>query len=108
MKTLITKNTWNTFSKCGWGNGYVAIPKGNKFYGMPYNNIPVNVHGGLTFSELVDEDFMTQWELTDDYLGMWVVGFDTCHYGDNKEKWTKEKVQEETDDLLNQLIELSK
>jgi len=32
-------------------NGYVALPKGHPCYGKGYDNIDVEVHGGLTFSE---------------------------------------------------------
>jgi len=42
---------------------------GHKYHGMNYDNIPVDVHGGLTYSRL-DEN------------GSWKIGFDTAHYGD--------------------------
>jgi hypothetical protein len=51
-------------------NGYVAIPKGHKMWGKNYDFVPVEVHGGLTYS---DEDKET---------GEWVVGFDCSHAGD--------------------------
>lgn len=73
----------------GWGNGYVNLPKWHKYYGVHYDNIPVDVHGGLTYSEQEG-----------DY---WVVGFDTCHAWDTMEKWPKEKVLEEAIQLMNQL-----
>lgn len=75
----------------GWGNGYVHLPKGHKYYGVNYGDIPVNVHGSLTYSEQEG-----------DY---WVIGFDTAHFGDTLEKWPREKVLEETERLLKQIIE---
>ena len=52
-------------------NGYVRLPKGHKFYGKGYDDIPVECHGGLTFAgELEDGD--------SDYY----IGFDTAHFQD--------------------------
>ncbi len=48
--------------------GYVILNKDNKYFGKHYDEIPVEVHGGLTYSEEEDGD--------------WVVGFDCAHYGD--------------------------
>jgi hypothetical protein len=54
-------------------NGYVAIPKGHRCHGSNYdwfNDRDVEVHGGLTYSELDKE------------TGEWVVGFDCNHAND--------------------------
>ena len=48
--------------------GYVILTKDNKFYGKHYDDIPVQVHGGLTFSDF--------------YEGDWMIGFDCAHHGD--------------------------
>ena len=48
--------------------GYVVLTKDNKFYGKDYDDIPVQVHGGLTFSSEVN--------------GEWLIGFDCAHHGD--------------------------
>lgn len=85
----------------GWGNGYVALPKGHPWYGMDYNEIPVDIHGGLTFSQLAsnwaeDHDFDPE---------SWVIGFDTAHYGDNITVWPKERVEEEAINLFNLALE---
>ena len=93
-----------TVTLFGWGNGYVVIPKGHPAHNINYGEIFVDVHGGLTFSNNVDslnkEDFP---ELTNEMAGCWVVGFDTAHFGDNLENWTKERVIDETNDLRLQL-----
>jgi len=90
MKLLISDRPWEhepdneewvhdlTGYKCtiwrhpthGQLNGYVAIPKGHEMWGKGYDDIPVEVHGGLTYAS---ED-----EKTDE----WVVGFDCNHYND--------------------------
>ncbi len=107
MKTVILESHIPGYG--GWGNGYVVIPDGNKFHGMHYDEInnSVDVHYGLTFSELVDEEIKNTWGLDDSDLGSWIVGFDTLHHGDDINKWPMEAVQGEADNLLEQLIELS-
>lgn len=46
-------------------NGYVKIPEGHHWYGLDYDDINVDVHGGLTFSNAAG----------------W-IGFDCLHSGD--------------------------
>lgn len=86
---------------CGWGNGYVGVPEGHPAYGKHYDEMydKIDVHGGLTFSEHYDDvkDFPKSMR------GMWIFGFDTCHYGDTPQKWTIEAVQAETERLRDQL-----
>jgi hypothetical protein len=90
----------------GWGNGYVILPEGHKYHGVHYDSILVDVHYGLTFSELVTDTLIDKWpELTEADKGGWIVGFDTLHYGDTSEKWPKEAVQAEADNLMSQLNE---
>ena len=107
MESFIRENTWLTSRACGWGNGYVLIPTTSKLHGVNYNLLndleQIFVHGGLTFSELVDVEMCESWGLKDDSIGMWCVGFDTAHYGDDKTRWTEERVQKEADNLLSQL-----
>jgi hypothetical protein len=50
--------------------GYVVIPKGHRVWGKGYDDVDVDVHGGLTYA---DEDKET---------GEWVFGFDCSHGGD--------------------------
>ncbi|MDW0189352.1 MAG: hypothetical protein QOA70_06845 [Nitrososphaeraceae archaeon] len=90
----------------GWGNGYVAIPQGHPCFGMDYDtiheNYSIDVNGGLTFSA---EDIQGQPEST---KGMWIVGFDTLHYGDTPSRWpNKESVMAEANSLLQQLNEIN-
>lgn len=59
----------------------------------------INVHCGLTYSEKIREEFIEKAEFLDSEKPdeeYWVFGFDTCHFEDNKDNWTKEKVIEET------------
>jgi hypothetical protein len=92
----------------GWGNGYVIIPKGHALHGIDYNEInksfDVNVHGGLTYSELIDEEFVENIKNLHSYdIGCWMIGFDTAHYGDSLQKWPRAKVLLEANSLLQQV-----
>ena len=117
MKTLIRENDFlprgfGSFSMdFGWGNGYVLIPREHCLWGVDYDNIPVDVHGGLTFSTLVipamlenDNQGNPHWPgLVKEDVDCWMVGFDTVHCRDTLVKWPKEAVQAETDHLKEQL-----
>jgi hypothetical protein len=94
MKIRIKKNTWLKTLDVGWGNGYCYLEDTHPLYGVHYDviNEQVSVHGGLTYSEKEG--------------GFWVVGFDTAHYQDTSENWTKARVITETKHLRNQLIQL--
>ena len=58
--------------------GYVGIPEGHPWHGMPYSSIPVRCHGGLTYSKLQNENVRHSPETA----GHWWVGFDCGHSGD--------------------------
>lgn len=55
--------------------GYVAIPKGHRYYGTEYDFLDIDCHGGLTYSD-------SGYPLDD---GNWYIGFDTAHLGDGKD-----------------------
>ena len=76
----------------GWGNGYVGLPFWHPWYKMHYDKIPVDVHGGLTFSNLDDES------------DLWIIGFDTNHGGDNTVNRSFMWVEEETHRLQSQCL----
>jgi len=107
IKKVVLENNWLSSLNVGWGNGYVVIPKGHKLHGVHYDNIEgIDVHGGLTFSECADKELIKTLGLSDNDLGSWVIGFDTCHYADNKMNWPKYQVELETQRLLEQVINL--
>lgn len=110
LNNTINKHLNSIGLKGGYANGYVAIFKNHPYYGKSYDEIDINVHGGLTFSESGDktkELFKDiEWiegdikELNKDW---WIFGFDTCHYMDSLENWPKEAVIAETINLKKQL-----
>lgn len=105
--------------ECGAANGYVAVPPSNFFYGLDYDDevlAEIDVHGGLTYSSSADvfkancvlndakPCYITAAdtrEIPDDW---WVIGFDTCHAGDNSTNWPVERVMSETWHLYYQLL----
>lgn len=104
----IGKHTLST----GTYNGYVALSPNHRFYWYDCDSIPVRVHGGLTLG-CNGSDFPKTWfdsieiltrgvtEIPKDY---YVVGFDTCHYGDTPENWNRGAVIRETLLLKKQLL----
>jgi hypothetical protein len=115
MHWFIRKNSFNGHrlsNDYGWGNGYVIINKEHPLYGKHYNDFDIEVHGGLTFSEkvtqkMIDNEHWKNYLLQED-LDKWVFGFDTCHYNDNLENWTKKKVEIETANLYYKLLTYNK
>ena len=95
----LLENTWMTEypnSLHGWGNGYVLLPPEHPMYNVDYEDINVEVHGGLTYSA-------TQAE-----TGLWMLGFDTGHLDDNQTNCDKDYVREQTNLLRIQLEDMVK
>lgn len=84
----------------GWGNGYILIPMEHELHNIHYDNIDIEAYCGLTFSEIITEDRIDSWKLSEDMLGMWAIGFDTAHYGDTKSNRSKDWVLIETYRLM--------
>jgi hypothetical protein len=81
-------------------SGYVVIPEGHPFYQMDYFDIPVEVHGGLTFGQTI----IPGAAILSDLVGKFVIGFDCGHLGDTIEKCNVEYVKRELERLVDQLI----
>jgi hypothetical protein len=118
LYTLVIKNIKLGFGlTTGWGNGYVLLPKSHPFYNMDYDDIPVRVHGGLTFGELFNPEYIISWINNRDYYcdisieelqelkDYYIIGFDTCHYGDNMDNCSLDFVIEEANYLLEQCLD---
>ena len=94
----------NANFNCGYANGYVAIPPNHPLPEVDYNMIDIEIHGGLTFSELVDSTFLKNFisaefidgKVPDKY---WVLGFDTMHVGDTLDSCPREYVIDEVNKL---------
>lgn len=82
----------------GYANGYVALPEDHKWYSMPHDDVPVEIHGRLTYSAYL-VDGSTPLHFHND---LWVLGFDTCHDGDNLGNWSRENCYKEVMRLVEQ------
>lgn len=61
-------------NKMGTWCGYVALKKGDPFYGVDYDGIDIDVHGGLTYGEHVI--------ITETKEECYMIGFDCNHIND--------------------------
>jgi hypothetical protein len=41
---------------------YVKVPNNHKFYGIDYQNMDIKAHGGLSFSEKIENDWWVGWD----------------------------------------------
>ena len=104
FKCLVLDSPFQSF------NGYVALTKKHPCYGLDYDDIPVNVHGGLTYADYGGEEIKEEGVLWENPELYW-IGFDTAHLGDwvgyaperGGKRWTIEMVAEETEQLAKQL-----
>ena len=62
--------------------GYVAVTPDHQFYEHDYYDVPVDVHGGLTYANPCGDVIC---HVPDDPESddVWWFGFDTAHYGDH-------------------------
>jgi len=105
---------------------YVRIPKEHPFYKVPYYRIPIDCHGGLTFSDFTD--FAPLKKLVYDstfhgffWSGKWVkeniqkgywIGWDYAHFGDwmpympeeGCKKWTPDEIALEAKLVIEQIV----
>ena len=67
----------------GLGNwcGYVGLPPGHPAYGKKYDEVPVSVHGGLTFANEC-HDHICHVPDKDEPDHLYWLGFDCAHAGD--------------------------
>jgi len=93
-RKLINSSFVGGLMELGWGNGYVGLPKWHPWFDMGYDDIPVDIHGGLTYAAMYKEE------------GLWVIGFDTGHYNDNMTNCSFEYVKQETHRLMKQCYDV--
>ena len=93
--------------------GYVILTEDNKYFGKFYDDIPINCHGGLTFSD--SKISFLEW--SEKYKCMvrtsikdkWIIGWDYAHYGDYTvfdrygDRHTTEEILKECKNVINQL-----
>lgn len=91
---------------------YVELPREHKYHGLEYDDIPIECHGGLTYSSNDGIVFPKENENHKD--GFW-IGWDYAHLGDyvynsfysclhEEKQWTTEEIFEEVKDVIEQLV----
>jgi hypothetical protein len=99
IQTHKVKCTWLSGMKHGWGCGYVGVPKNHPWWGLDYDDVQVDIHGGLTYGRNkhpeADEQTPTDF---------WWFGFDTAHFGDNLETCPESYVDSEIESLKQQAL----
>jgi len=70
----------------GFLRGYLRLPPSNRFHGKGYDEIDVDVHGGLTFFHHSLNIDMNRW---DENTGGWWIGFDCGHFMDTIPNYKK-------------------
>lgn len=83
---------------------YIKVPKDSIFYNICYDEIPIDIHGGLTYGEIEENEF-------------W-IGWDYAHYGDytfnsifnngNEVKYNVDSILVDVKSAVNQLNTLLK
>lgn len=89
---------------------YIKIPKENRYYEKQYDDIDLDVHGGITYvgSEL--------WIGKNEKVDGWFIGWDYAHCCDyagyyekidgslyNLKRWTTEEIYEEVKEVCYQI-----
>jgi hypothetical protein len=81
LDCLMVRNRWGVWC------GYVGVPPGHRYHGVAYQDVDVNVHGGLTFSDGCElgrppEDGICHVPQDGRPDDVWWLGFDCGHYMD--------------------------
>ena len=82
--------------------GYVGLPKSHPWFGLGYDEIDVEIHGGLTWSQHEEtpggKDRCYPHETGD----TWWVGFDCAHFYDESNPKDENYVRGEIESLVHQ------
>jgi hypothetical protein len=92
---------------------YIMIPINSKYFEKDYEEIDVDVHGGLTYS-----NNYLPFEAKNDETKAWYIGWDYAHCGDyvgyeervpkefrvSGKKWTTEEIKNEVREACYQIV----
>jgi hypothetical protein len=84
--------------------GYILMPEKSPFKELSYDDLPISVHGGLTFKDSLPA-------VNTSKESIW-LGFDCAHSGDTTKfaalghVWTLEEVAKETEKMAEQFKKL--
>jgi len=102
IETFKIPITWlDSIIPHGWGNGYIGVPKDHPWWGMDYNDVPCEVHGGLTYGKK-EHPSALKGVPTD----LWWFGFDCAHYQDTPQTCPESYVDAQIKSLRQQALEV--
>ena len=87
---------------------YVAIPEGHNFYNKHYEDIDIECHGGVTYSEKEEDGkYWVGWDYAHlgDYVGIYEMDIlkDYIHLHTNEKKWMTKELKEEVEEFIEKL-----
>lgn len=98
--------------------GYVEIPKSSKYFNIDYDNIPIECHGGLTYSSnylrsIANEDeerFFIGWDYAHymDYVGYYNLNEFQPSFSEHLKKFTTKEIVDDCLEVIEQLISLER
>lgn len=80
---------------------YVKLPADNIYYRHSYRNIPIYVHGGLTYSKKEKDGFWIGW----DY--MQCGDYTYWNQSDDNKKWSVDEIFEDVKSAISQLKQIN-
>lgn len=103
IEALLVPITWLNGIQHGYACGYIGVPPEHPWYGKHYDDISseaINVHRGLTWA---GNEVPNQPECRPE-RGLWWLGFDTAHGGDNMFNCDQTYCQAELNSLQQQAM----
>ena len=89
---------------------YIEIPEGHDLFGKHYDDINIDVHGGLTYAEdhlrgVKENSWFIGWDYAHagDYGGYDVKWIGTKLYGEEDKKWTTEEIFDDVVNVIEQI-----
>lgn len=92
------KDNGSPLTSVGWGNGYIVVDKTHPWFGKEYDEI-MELDTPVEFTYSGHGNTLRHAPKQYQSKDYWVFGFDTCHYGMNKQNWPKERVEKEAQNL---------
>ena len=121
LKDILDWGTWHNYEYVilnlhSHPTAYVCLTSDDIFSQKHYDDIPVTVHGGLTFSDPIlyrIKQYSPKYkcDVNTSIARDWIIGWDYGHYGDysrvlqnSGRKYTKQEILEDTKSVIKQLI----
>ena len=121
LKDILDWRTWHNYEYVilnlhSHPTSYVCLTSNDVFYQKDYNDIPIQVHGGLTFSEptlycIKQYSPKYKCDVNTSITRDWIIGWDYGHYGDYSKimqesgrKYTTKDILKDTKSVIKQLI----